>query len=224
MAFNLNYNDYITVEVNINNRTQICNFLVDTQADVCVIRQASIPYDTFLNTAKIINIRGITNDSLQSFGTTDIGLYMANDFIIHEFHVVPDDFNIYCDGIVGKDLLIAYKCNIDYSNMTVSIRSVRTASILKITNGPNENVITVPPRSESVRQFRINAIGDCVVDHTTLMPGVYLPRTIVNPNDALIRVINTTDRPQTIPKLITNHEPLENFYCYTADETKSDHE
>lgn len=142
----------------------------------------------------------------------------------HEFHIVPDDFNVDCDVIIGKNFLATYKCRIDYSDMTFSVQSAHCANILKISNSPDGNILTIPPRCEVIRQFVVNATSECVIDHLTLAPGVYTSRTIVNPKNAFIRIINTTDKLQKVSRKIEHFEPLENFYCYKIDDVPDDHE
>lgn len=102
--------------------------------------------------------------------------------------------------------------------MTFRLNAARYPSILKISNSPNGSTLTIPPRCEVIRQFKVNAIGDCVIDQITLAPGVYTSRTIVNTENAFIRVVNTTDNPQRVSNVITAVEPLENFACYNADD------
>lgn len=119
------------------------DFLVDTQADISILKQSSILINSTLNTSRIIEIKGITHDSLRSLGSMEIELLMNEEEIVHEFHVVTDDFNIDCDGIIGKDFLAAYKCRIDYSNNTFSVHSAHSANILRISRGPDGNTITL---------------------------------------------------------------------------------
>lgn len=223
-TFDLSYNDYITISCQIHGEYHTFNLLVDTQADICVLKQSSIFGNPRLNTNDIINIRGITNDTLQSFGTLVVNLELSDEIISHEFHVVHDDFNIDCDGIMGKDFLSAYKCRIDYANMTFGVQTARHANVLKLTNSPNGETLTIPPRCEVIRQVKVNFDKPCVIDQLTLAPGVYTARTIVNPNDAFIRIINTTESAQKVSSRIEKFEPLEYFDCYQADDVHENDE
>lgn len=121
MTFDLDYNDYVSLICNMNGVNRRFNFSVDTQADISIVKFSSLPEDQYINTANVINIRGITQDSLQSLGIIYIELKMNTRAITHDFHVVPDEFNIDSDGILGKDFLTQCKCRIDYSSMTFSI-------------------------------------------------------------------------------------------------------
>lgn len=101
LTFDLNYNDYVTMRCTIDNVEYTFNFLVDTQADICILRRASLFETHNIDTNRTIYIKGITQDSLQSFGTLNIDLNVNHGVITHEFHIVPDDFNVDCDGIIG---------------------------------------------------------------------------------------------------------------------------
>lgn len=172
----------------------------------------------------IINIKGITNDVISSIGVSKLQLSLGKNIICHDFHVVPDTFNINADGILGKDFLTMYNCSINYSNMSFTINTDQTTSVLTITAGPDENSVIIPARSEVVRKFRIDSNVDCVVDNREISPGVFLARTIVDPKYAFIRVVNTTEYPQTIENKITNSEPISNFNVYSADKVNNNDE
>lgn len=221
LTFDLDYSDYITMLCEINGVKRKCSYLVDTQADISVFKYSSIPGTPYFDETNVINIKGITHDSLKSLGTIHVGLYTEQDVIDHEFHVVPDEFNIDSDGIIGKDFLAFYRCKIDYEDMTFTINN-RYSNIFRLTHGPDELTMTVPPRSEVVRKFTIVGEQECVVDQIMLAPGVYTARTIVSPHEAYIRVINTTDRPQKVGKAIRETELLTNFEIYQADAVVED--
>lgn len=66
---------------------------------------------------------GITDEIIQSFGTVSIDIFFHEIILSHKFHVVPDDFNIPSDGIIGKDFNRRFKCVIDYGDMIFTIRA-----------------------------------------------------------------------------------------------------
>lgn len=89
-------------------------------------------------------------------------------------------------------------------------------------NGPDENTCIIPARCEVVRKFRINGEKECVIDQIILAPGVYTARTIIDPKNAYIRVINTTEKSQIIATKIQNAETLDSFEVYQADKVEKD--
>lgn len=108
MTFDLDYNDYVGMKCEINGVEKSCSFLVDTQADISVLKHSVVPGGENINASNVIKIKGITQDSMSSLGTLHMRLYTEGDVLDHEFHVVPDEFNIDCHGIIGKDFLSFY--------------------------------------------------------------------------------------------------------------------
>lgn len=221
LTFDLAYNDYVTMTCDINGIEKNCSYLVDTQADISVLKYSSIPGRLNINTKDVINIKGITKDSLRSLGTLHIKLFTDQDEIDHEFHVVPDEFNIDCDGIIGKDFLVNYKCRIDYDSMTFTINN-RYRNILNLSGSPDGKTMVIPPRCEVIRKFNVYGDEECFIDQLIMRPGVYTARTIVNPANAYIKVVNTTNEPQKISNAISKTEPLGDFNIFKADEVTRD--
>lgn len=213
MKFNLVYNDFVTIKT--DGSFEPCTFLVDTQADVSIFKCSSLKCNIFVDTYSKIKIKGITNSTLESLGTINLKLFLKKH-ITHAFHLVSDEFNIKTDGILGKDFLNFYNCLINYQDMSLTIDPYHTCHVFNISQGPTEDTLIIPARCETVRCFKIETSEDCVVDNCELAPGVYLARTIVNPEKAIIRVINTTDTPQIISKTLQCFEPLSSFNCYSA--------
>lgn len=214
--FDLDFNDFINIPCNAASGN--CTFLVDTQADISIFKENSIYNNINVNSLRTINIKGITSDTISTIGTALIELNIGDRIIGHEFHIVPDTFNINTDGIIGKDFLLMYQCSINYSDMTFSINTSDCHTILKISEGPDDESLIVPARSEVIRKFAINASEDCLIDNQEVAPGVFLARTIVNPKEAFIRVLNLNEEPQRINKNIHGFEPLSLFDCYIANE------
>lgn len=221
--FDLSYSGYVTMECSIDGSMHSFSFLIDSQADVCILKRSSIFSDFNFDSAQTINIRGITHDSLRSLGVKAVGIHFSDDIVVHDFHIVPDAFNIDSDGIIGKDFLVAYRCNIDYSKMIFSVPTKRRcANVLKLSNSSGDDMFVIPPRCEVIRQFKVNSTSDCVIDQLALAEGVYTARTIVNPQHAFVRVVNTTNEPKRIPVHIQQFEPIENFDVYNPGNVSQD--
>lgn len=163
-----------------------------------------------INTSEIISIKGITNDSIDTLGTLNLTLMLSHP-LRHKFYLVPDQFNINTDGILGKDFLTMHNCVLDYNNMKFRIKTHE--NILQLRTGPSKNTLIIPPRCEVIRKFTIETSDDVVVDHTIFAPGVYSSRTIINSDNPYLRVINTTDTPQLISSKLTHYDPLNNYNC-----------
>lgn len=218
MTFDLFYNDFVNIANNASSKNS--TFFIDTQADISVFKLSSLHQNLPINTSNIIRIKGITNDAISSLGTAHIDLYLDNHVLSHKFHIVPDNFNINTDGIIGKDFLSQYNCSLDYQQMIFTINDPNFSNILKISSGPDSSSFIIPPRCEVIRKFQIDSQDDCVVDNHEIAEGVFAARTIVKPHSAYIRVMNTSDIPRKISNRITRFEPLHNFICYQTDEVK----
>lgn len=106
---NLNLLDYVYVQTNANHEKLA--ILVDSQADVCVLKQSMINNNLNVDETEIIYIKGVTNELISSIGTILIKIHLQNNIqISHKFHIVPDDFAIPSDGIIGKDFMKLYQC------------------------------------------------------------------------------------------------------------------
>lgn len=219
LTIDSNYCDFIVLNTNASSSKS--TFLVDTQADISIFKFSSLHEQFFINKSNVIHIKGITNDTIDSIGTTNIELFLNDGHISHNFHVVPDSFNISTDGIIGKDFLAKHKCTINFETRTFTVNSDMHACIFKISQGPDEDSVIIPARSEVTRRFRIDADEDCVVDHQEIGSGIFLSRAIVHPKNAFIRVLNTTNNPTRISSRISNFEPLSNFDCYYANATEN---
>lgn len=108
----LNYSDYVRIDCNISKH--LCTFLNDSQADISVIKLSSIQVDIPFDNSIIIKIKGITDNIIESLGTISIDFFFDDVLVSHTFHVVPDEFNIPSDGIIGKDFNRRFNCVIDY--------------------------------------------------------------------------------------------------------------
>lgn len=196
------------------------SFLVDTQADISIIKLDSIG-TLQIDPTEEICIKGITNNTIKSIGTVDINLFVGNHVITNKFHVVPNNFSIPSDGILGKDFIKGLKCNISYEDMTISFYLGNNLAIIDILSSPITNTVVIPPRSQSIRKFHLKrGTGAQVIESQEISAGVFLARTIVDRNHAYVKVLNVTDKPVVIPSDKIEHENLSDYYVFTTEETK----
>lgn len=66
-----------------------------------------------LNADDKIYIKGITDQVITSLGTTLVEIRLGTRWVLHKVHVVPHDFEIPSCGILGRDFLKRFDCNID---------------------------------------------------------------------------------------------------------------
>lgn len=201
---------------------QKCVFLVDTQADISVLKCRCINDFSEIDQGETIDIKGVTDGIIESLGTIDVNLNHDGLAIPQLFHVVPDEFNIGADGIIGKDFLKNYKCNLSYEKMLLSFVYDDNRVEIPLHDGPDADTIVLPARCEIARQVRLQTGGKepRLVDSQEIGNGVMIARTIVNTQNPIVRIINTTSRVQILKITSVSSKSLENYNIYTIDEIK----
>lgn len=191
--------------------------MCDTQADICVIKKSSVKNLDYLDTSDIISIKGISNDTVDSLGTVIITILFDETSIKHTFHVVPDDFNIPSDGIIGKDFNKLYSCKIDYGDMSFTIRNNEYEISVPINSEPKQNTISLPPRVECYRIFHLKSYSEpSVILNQEISPGVFIPTTIVADKNPVLKVLNTNSELKSISNKIPKVYKLSDFNIFVA--------
>lgn len=216
-CLDLNFSDFVKLKCNVS--PQICTFLIDTQASVSLIKHSALYGNSSYNSHDYIDITGVTDLAIRSFGSIQSELLIQNCAIPQKLYVVPDDFNIPSDGILGKDFLKTFRCDIRYQDMSLTLNTELGSLVLEIFEGPDENTFVVPPRCEVVRSFNIKVDNSKTMRYAPaqeLVKGVYTAHTILDSRNAFVRVVNTTNDNQVInkTKLMTNDINNYEFYSY----------
>lgn len=218
----MNYSDYIEIETNIAQNK--INLLIDSQADICVIKRGAIQFDTIVDTSEIIDITGVIKTPIQSLGTVEIKLLVGPFKIKHKFYVMPDQFNIPADGIIGKDFGKLYKCVLDYGTEEFKIRTQLGETTIPIRMHTKNNEIILPPRSESTRIFNFTNKKPIVIKAQEIQTGVMSSNAISLDGTARINIVNCSNERKTIKIPNFGTAPLENYKIYTVDRTKNSSE
>ena len=85
-------------------------FLVDTDADINVIKLGALHEDLLVNENEAIEITGITQSRISTIGTVNIDLMKSKI----TFHVTHSDFPISKDVILGREYLRQEKVEISF--------------------------------------------------------------------------------------------------------------
>lgn len=89
---------------------EICTLIVDSGADVSIFKLNKVAPKQIVNSANIIKLTGITENSLETLATTDTELTFGNNLTVnHTFHIVASNFPIETDGILGRDFMAKHK-------------------------------------------------------------------------------------------------------------------
>lgn len=166
--------------------------LVDSQADISIIKISAIP-NISIDRSEFISMKGITEEKQLSLGLILINIHIGNLLIEHKFHLIADTFPLPSHGIIGKDFLRKHKCNLDFSEMIFSIRPDNVQSVhvplqCKITRG----LSAIPPRCEAFKLFHINHNSfPCIVPAQQIGADVFISNSIAFESRAYIGVLNT---------------------------------
>lgn len=220
-TLNPTFSEFINIKIDKNLST-FNTFLVDSQADISIIKESALNDSLEIGTSKI-NIKGVTEESVPTLGRVTLQLNLDYLEIKHEFHIVPDTFDIPTDGIIGKDFCKTYRCGICYDNMIFTIRTDLGEIELELKSGLADNEIILPPRSEIFRLVKVKTSSfPAFIRSTEIEDGVYMANTIVHEKNATVRIVNTTNEIRRLRKLKVTTEDIENYNIYKINETMKD--
>lgn len=192
--------------------TQVTNFLLDSGADVSLIKISQLKDFTKYNKDIIYKLKGITDSIIETLGSIQLTILLKTRIILFNFHVVPDSFPLSVDGIIGRDFLQYYKANINYSN---NYLTVCNESIPMFTPQRYQPII-LQPRTETVCKIIINNSQsnnnyEAICEKTELKPNVYLPSALLHCNEFIsyAAIVNLNEEPVEILNPISvNIEPF----------------
>jgi Retroviral aspartyl protease./Reverse transcriptase (RNA-dependent DNA polymerase)./Integrase core domain. len=212
--------DYILLNTSItNNQT---SFLIDTQADISLIKEHVLLKPTNIDSRYRIQIQGITRDTVSSLGNISSKLYLNADTLINQqFQVVHSSFPIPADGILGKDFIKANRCTLDFNSMYLTVCNDNRYLNLPLIQETTTTHISIPPRCEVFRKMKCgNIIGDHVIDQQEIIPGVFTAQAIVSDSNPLVRILNTNSYAVSIPSShAVTSTPLSNFHVLNKTDT-----
>ena len=94
--------DTVTVGVDLG-RTEKLRFLIDTGAEISIVRGNRLRPGFNYEPTKGINVKGISNSLLRTEGTVMLKLLTLTHETNHLFHVMGEGFDCRYDGILGQD-------------------------------------------------------------------------------------------------------------------------
>lgn len=201
-TLSLNYADYVELKTNF---TDDGYFLVDSQADISVIKLSSLIGNFSLDKSEIVEIRGVTEEPIHSLGFIMVEIFIDNMKITHKFHIMPNNFHIPSDGILGKDFCKLYECVLDYGEHTFKIRTRLGDLTIPMHLYTKGNEIVLPARSEVTRIFRISVDKPSLITSQEIAPGIFTSNVIVQESgDVPINIVNTTNETKSLKYRILN--------------------
>jgi len=118
------------------------NLLLDTGAELNLIKLNTLQDDVQVSDKKIYNMQGINDKLVSTLGSTVLTVSIDNETYETEFQVVDSTFPIVGDGILRNPFLKANRIIIDIGKEELSTR--------------NENSNVIPARSELIIPVHVN--------------------------------------------------------------------
>lgn len=151
-----------------------------------------------------------------------IDIYFPNGYLEHKFHIVPEEVNLPCEGILGKDFIKDNNCIINYKTNTIEFDLNDEKIVLDLLQGPNFNTLYIPARCETIKRINIiNSTEPQVIESQQLENDIFIARCVVDPTHPYIRILNISNKPKLIGSISVKSDNLSNYHVYTIDETKN---
>jgi len=165
-------------------------FMIDTGAAVSVIKEQSIHERTLRNQNEIIILSGITNEKIKTLGTIKMHLYNFPTTL----HIVPDNFPISQEGILGADFL-KHATYINFENRRIKWRDYEIPFA-------EEEEIIIPARSQATVYVNVQnkEIQQGYLPRLRASDGIFLGDALVKNQGgkAYIQVTNTLEEDRAI--------------------------
>ncbi|KYN21197.1 hypothetical protein ALC57_06434, partial [Trachymyrmex cornetzi] len=162
------------------------NFMIDTGSDLNLIKRSVLKEEVKIDTLQTFDLSGITKGRTRTIGIAKLHLFNAEI----PFHVVPDTFPIFPDGILGTEFFQSQKATIDYLRKSLIVNGIPYFFHY------NE-IVTIPARTRKQIYIRIAnpEIKYGYVPKLNAGPQVYLGNAVVSNRNGKghLYVINTSN-------------------------------
>ena len=128
------------------------HLVLDTGSSLSLIKLGSIETAIErINGDSICTLQGVAGIPITTLGVIEINLDFNGFLVPFYFSVVPDDFILDQDGILGEDFCKTYNCTLDYKAHQITIHPRCSKQILKITEqSPSNNPYFSQEHTEKV--------------------------------------------------------------------------
>ena len=114
-------------------------FLLDTGADLSVIKRSSLKFRVKYALKGGISIKGISDMIMKTEGTITLKLFTDTHETTHTFHVVGSEFGIQYDGILGSDFFEDKQSIVSYCDQQIIMGDVVVKFDPKLDKTSGEN-------------------------------------------------------------------------------------
>lgn len=200
------------IKLKVEMTKTFCTFMIDSGSDISLFKLGKVSGTQIVDRGKTCRLTGITNGCVETFAHTTTKLCFENTLeLYHSFYLVRDDFPIFTDGILGRDFLTKFKCNINYEYWLLNFDYNDHQISVPIHDSLNEGFV-IPERSEVIRKINsLRVIEDSVIISQEIRPGIFCGNTIIGPSSPFVKFINTTTKPVFITNFVPHVQPLSEY-------------
>lgn len=202
-----------TVTFNVSeSRSGTARFLVDTGADISIIKASSLNEGTVYLPDKRVQISGISKGVLSTLGVAELKLSTKCKTSTHEFQVVGNELNMQHDGILGKDFWQSKRAKINYLKGEIVMPNLKIkfdAHDACMSNAVYE--VKLPARSEVIVRLPTNSKGEGLLNKITLQTGVFVAEALTTgeKGECIASIANTSEEEVTVNPPVVELSPLE---------------
>ncbi len=197
-----NYKQLDVIEICSSNiKNSVVRLLLDTGADVSLLKAGRIEDDSVINKEIIVELKGISEQPIYTLGTCFISIKLENEKTLkHEFHVISDSKSIKNDGLLGRDFLQKYKAKIDYEKESVNFENNHFKLL------PSETFVIIPARCETIISALANMPdAEGIVKPKQISDKLYLGTTLTKVKNykCFVSILNISDEDftKTMPRV-----------------------
>lgn len=196
---------------------QDLTFLIDTGADISLCKKLTISSDRIDDKEKC-KLNGITKESVESSGTTELTLRIGEKFDRNRFHIVGDNFPIKTDGIIGRDILEKYICRIDFETYTITFSTKYDEVTIPMNTKPlTSSYVNIAARAEVIIPIDLVREEDSLILSKEIRRGVFVGNTIIPAKGVChVKILNTNDRPVKLKHFDAEIKPLKDYRILEA--------
>lgn len=178
--------------------------LIDTGCALNLIKEKHVRKGTNINSEKRYSLVGIGNGMVKTLGE----VILEFDGRKTEFQLVPNEFPVENDGIIGVNFLESEQAQLIFRRNGSGEMRIDSSSFPFLRN----TTISLPPRSRKIIEIPVNTsnLAEGILPRIDVGPDVYLGEALVKPVGGYVRVcaINSSSEAVTatfpIPDLEEN--------------------
>lgn len=182
--------------------------MIDSGAEISLLKDQNI-IDFFPRSNEKCYISGVTNGRAIANGAVYTDILIGNARITQKFYIIPNNFPINCEAILGVDFLRRYAVQLDYLTNKLTIQ--RPYHITIPFSDKSNDLTMLPSRAQIFRALPFAVERDYVVRQKEIATGVFIASTILSERSPYVRILNTNNEPTAIDLSKVEFDPLSDY-------------